>query len=75
MPSTTTATTERRLLANSMVARYLSPQCVLTPQFEKLFAGVRGHVRNALVGQPSSISLSDAMTQVNRFRQVRQTKS
>ena len=59
----------------SEAARYYNPKCLPSPQSRNLFASVRGHVQHALAGQPSSISLSDAMQQVRRFRVARQTKS
>ena len=57
------------------VARYYNPKCLPNPKSRNLFASVRGRVQIALAGQTSSISLSDAMKQVNRFRAARQMKS
>jgi hypothetical protein len=57
------------------VARFYPRKCLSNPTSQKVFAGVRGRVIDALAAQPSSISLSDAMKQVERFRVARKMKS
>lgn len=43
-------------------------RCFVPPQVLKDFAGVRGHVKNAIQASPQSVSLSEVMEQIRIFQ-------
>jgi hypothetical protein len=59
----------------SAATRYYHPKCLPNPKSQNLFAGVRGRVRIAVEALPSSITFSDAMKQVAKFRAIRKMQS
>lgn len=59
--------------SKDLVETYYRGKCVTKDKGQSVFAGARGHVKNALAGQPRSTTLSDAIKQVERFRTARQT--
>ena len=72
--------TENHLLEPLLVQNYLltmlkaKNELFLKLRTIRSFAGVRGRVKAAVAAQPPSVSLSDALAQVRKFRKVTGTK-
>ena len=49
-------------------------EIILAPRVRRSFAGVRGRVKAAVAAQPPSVSLSDAVAQTRKFRDLNGTK-